>query len=228
MHPDIDLVRLCAATYSNPSLFDYWFDGSEPDGIIAGIKGNTLVCQGTTNFKGWVRDGEAFTYIPEDCPQLGPVHIGFDRGLREFLQKTSHLYGDGVDCTGHSLGAPHCELVAGRLITQGRPIGRIASFAPPRAGCEPLGQLLASVPKGYYKNRVDPITDMPLPTAALPYIHLAPFTMLDVKPEELSADPAPWLDFNLPALLEGISFEDHHIELYQRGVEALFAPCATP
>lgn len=217
MLTDQDLVGLCAAIY-DPTYtgWDHFWSGAEPDGICAGIKDNRLVFRGSRTLEDWVRDVIAGVgTAPFAHAQLGQIPLGFWRGMHDFLTKALPLLGDGAAFGGHSLGAAHAQLAAGVYIAQGGHPGRITVCGSPRPGCEQLRQLLRPYPLTSFKNRYDPVTEVPMTFPNFPAIQMAEFNLLNILPVELASDPRPWLDFN--PLMEHLTFEDHHIELYVRG-----------
>lgn len=199
---DLDLVSLSKAIY-DPSYGDWthYFDGSAADGICAGIKDNCLVFRGSITLEDWYRDLLAFPRQPLDHPQLGRVHAGFYEGMDEFLAKAFQLLGPGTAFCGHSLGAARAWLAAGVYIAQGGRPSRITTCGSPRVGCGEFRQLVTPYLKSSFKNRFDPVTDVPIWLPDFPVVEPADFTMLDEKPLGDDFDP----------------LADHSIQLYLNG-----------
>jgi len=81
-----ETAALCAAIY-DPSFkdWDYYWDGTAPDGICAGIVKNNLIFRGSITKEDWERDFEVIKLgAPKEHPQFGIVHAGMDEGLDEF------------------------------------------------------------------------------------------------------------------------------------------------
>jgi hypothetical protein len=207
MISDVDAVGLCVASYQNPLLgaWDHFWDGTDPDGICGGIKNNTLVLRGSITREDWFRDFEVVKLGPRKFhPEFGSIHAGFDEGLDEFAAKALPLLSDGATFCGHSLGAAHAWLLAGRYILQaGRP-GGIKVFGSPRPGCLQFAQYVASVPKSSYRNGLDPVTEVPLVIGDEIAIEPTSFKLLHVTPTDWSEGFMAW----------------HSIHLYAQGVTA--------
>lgn len=214
MKTDADLVRLCASIYDPSTQWDHYWDGAGPSGICAGIKDNCLIFRGSITLLDWYRDTLARGFVPFKHPELDLVDFGFDEGMDEFTQEAFQFLRDGATFSGHSLGAARAWLAAGRYIIQGDHPERIAVFGSPRPGCQALGQIVAPYSKVSYKNRSDPVTEVPLPLRGFMAIQPTSFTMLNV--ETTDADHGFLLDF----LDENLWFADHHIQLYEKGVNA--------
>jgi hypothetical protein len=203
---DADLVRLASATYNPSSVeWDRWWDGSDPDGICAGIKDNVIAFRGSVSKLDWLRDLEAVPSQLKIHPQFGGIHAGFDDGMDEFFEKASKFLGDGAYFCGHSLGASHAWLAAGRYVLQGRTPRHIAVFGSPKPGGLQFGNFLAHCPKSSYRNGLDPVTEVPLWIGE--ELALAPW-----EPTPLKIEPSDWS--------EGL-MAWHSIFLYQQGVEQL-------
>jgi hypothetical protein len=184
-------------------MWDHYFDGgAESFGICAGIKDNALIFRGSITATDWLDDLDAIGSNPMDCPQLGMVHDGFDRGMNEFFQKNSGLLRDGAIIGGHSLGAARAWLFAGRYIAKGGTLRRVTVFGSPRPGCSELKQLLANTPKSSYRNGDDPVPCVPVWLPSLPYVHVIEPTSVCAEPMDWTEGPMAW----------------HNIGLYQEAV----------
>jgi hypothetical protein len=202
---DSDIVRLCAAIYqAQPGGFwDHYWDGSDPDGICAGIKDNTLICRGSYDLEDWERDFEVIRFgQPFYHPQFGPVHAGMDLGLDQFFQKASQFLGAGAAFGGHSLGAARAAALAGRYILAGGTPGRTSLYGCPRYGTAQFAGILKPFPGASFRNGADPVPEVPL----LIGIHVAadPIPLQAVRIE-----PTDWT--------EGL-MAFHNINLYIEGV----------
>lgn len=201
---DFDLATLSWSCYNDTAAFDRIVD---LNGDWTGIKHypsneHVIAFRGSTTIQDWYRD---FQGLMIQDPDLGGVETGFMRGIRDVL---AHV-GDEVEgplpqlyVTGHSLGAARALLFAGLLVTQGhsRCLKRVSVFGSPRAGGRKLVELLDPIDVHIYKNRFDPVCDVPLEIPLLePYRHVRPLIAVDEPPSELD----PW----------GI-VADHHSELY--------------
>lgn len=206
MQTDAEIAALCAAIYdpSQIGIWEHlWDGGADSGGIYAGIKDNALIFRGSITTEDWFRDLCAYPRRSLVHPQLGPIHSGFYEGLDDFFKEALPLLGRCPVIGGHSLGAARAWLFAGQYIAQGGGLGRIAVFGSPRPGCEQLRKLLAPASKASYKNRYDPVTEVPIWLPDFPVLHMADFSVLNQKPAADDWEP----------------LADHHIELYCRGVD---------
>lgn len=203
---DQDLVRLCASSYDHTFTgWEHFWDGTAPDGICAGIINNSLICRGSITRQDWLRDFEVFHFGEGKAhPQFGIIHAGFDEGLDEFAAKALPLLRDGAYFSGHSLGAAHAYLLAGRYILEGRSPAGITVFGAPKPGCLQFAEFISRVKKSSYRNGCDPVTEVPLvigtdtaiaPTSAKPLME---------RPTDWSEGLMAW----------------HNINLYEAGVAA--------
>jgi len=205
---DYDCARLCEAIYAYPGdapvTWDY-FDEGEDDGVCWAVKraGDTdvIVFRGSTTPQDWLRDFEAIA-APVDAG-IGPVHVGFARGLFGIAGQVAARTPKAVIVTGHSLGAGRASIFAGCLKLVGiKPASRVV-FGEPRPGFKQLGEFLSDVPGRSYRNadgqHHDLITDVPFSGWAFPYVHPTPLIDVNAPPP----DNDPW----------GI-FSFHHVGLY--------------
>lgn len=201
MIADADAVRLCAEIYSSPETsWERYFDGDEPSGICAAVHDDVLIFRGSVTQEDWFRDLQA---QPTRHPKLGGVDFGFMEGLDGFYTKIVDSLSLRTVVCGHSLGAARALLFGALLAADGRPPAAIITFGSPRPGFSQLAEILKPVPIRSYKNRFDPVTDVPVPFYPdLPYVHPRALLPLNVKP--------PLADCSI--------FADHHIELYEQGI----------
>lgn len=206
MFSDLDCAKACWNSYFNVGYFDAVYYGPLTDNVWCGIKidGDTalVVFRGSTTIQDWLRD---FQSVMTHDPELGDVEYGFMTGLRTveaFLWKQmcdAKEMPTKILVTGHSLGAARAQLFAGLLTCHGK-ICELVGFGPPRAGGPQLRQLLNTVKCRLYKNRADPVTDVPFTVPLLfDYEHVSTLIHIDAAPKPFD----PW----------GI-LADHHSELY--------------
>ena len=202
---DLDLARLCAASELNPTGFDFIDDGAET-GVWVGIKHlpdtDVIVFRGSISIEDWWRDAHAEMI---SLPHIGLVHSGFAENMVATYQKINGMTKKSRIITGHSLGAARACIYSG-LLTQyfGGDPAKIVIFGCPRPGAQGLVDALADVPITSYKNRHDPVTDVPLPAPPeFPYVHVRPQIAVDGM-----------VDFSL-----GAPWDDHHIVNYCKGLE---------
>jgi hypothetical protein len=135
---------------------------------------------------------------------LGPVHEGFDEGLDELFEKALPYLGQRPYIVGHSLGAGRAWLFGGRLVVAGNVPTRITVCGSPRPGCQQLRTILEPVSKVSFKNRADPVTDVPLTILPLfPYLDMTEFFVLDVLSNRIDL------------------LADHDMNAYKNGVVSL-------
>ncbi len=197
----LTLARLCLASETNPVGFDYIDNGADT-GVWWGLvrqQDHDIICfRGSITVEDWMRDAQAEMI---HYPLLGLVHSGFIQGMQDVKTRILGMTRPNWIITGHSLGAARAALFAGMV--QGLPISQITLFGCPRPGAAQLKTLLAGAPIDSYKNRADPVTDVPLPLPDAPYIHVRNLTPIDGL-----------VDFSL-----GPPFDDHHIINYCKGLE---------
>ena len=201
---DHDLARLCAASELNPIGFDYIDDGAET-GVWFGIvrrPDNDIVCfRGSITVDDWMRD---FYAEMVSLPTVGLVHAGFAENMQLVAAKIKTLIKPNPIITGHSLGAARAAIYGGMLTADVHedPV-HIVLFGCPRPGGQQLVNCLQNIIVASYKNRHDPVTDVPLPLPDLDYTQVRDFTHIDGM-----------VDTSLPP-----PFDDHHIVNYVKGIE---------
>lgn len=201
---DLDLARLCAASELNPTGFDFIDDGTET-GVWVGIKriGDTdvIVFRGSITPEDWWRDAHTEMI---SIPGLGLVHSGFIKNLDIVHSKLDAITRPNPIITGHSLGAARAALYAGMLVNYYDDPKEVVLFGCPRPGAQTLTNLLKNVPIISYRNRLDPVTDVPLPLPPeFPYEHVRQLTGVDGM-----------VDYSI-----GPPWDDHHIANYCKGLE---------
>ena len=204
MLPDLSLARICLSSETDALGFDYVDNGAD-SGVWFGIirqPDNDVVCfRGSITFQDWWLD--AHTEMVS-MPTVGLVHQGFGMNMLMVAAKLKTLIRSNPIITGHSLGAGRAAIYAGMLTQspQEDPTS-VVLFGCPRPGAQQLVNCLRNIPVVSYKNRLDPITDMPIPLPDLPYEHVRPFTLVDGM-----------VDHSLGPL-----FDDHHMLNYIKGME---------
>lgn len=205
MLTDLDAAQCCFDTYWATGKLTRTLDIS---GVFVGIRereeGMIICFRGSTTLQDWERDFQAQMIID---PDLGGVHPGFIEGMRDVFGELPPDPDKSIMITGHSLGAARAWIYAGLLaehdtIMQG---DRIVVFGSPLPGAQKLTDILALCPKKAYKNRHDPVCDVPFDIPLVdPYVHPCQNTRLNIMP----ADSDPWG-----------AFSDHHFELYLKGIQ---------
>lgn len=203
MISDLDCVKLCAACYSDPGAFDLTV---QTQGVWFGVKdtGDCVVAafRGSDNIPDWRRDIEAQM---ENYSALYGYEKGFGLGLPTAIKRLRELTGAmPLVLTGHSLGAAHAALVA----PQSCP-GKVVLFGCPRPGDARLRAYMErqNISITSYRNRRDPVTELPDFSLSLPLVKFAPVA------DFIPLDAAPACGDELTPFL------DHHINLYVQGME---------
>lgn len=214
---DSEIAAICAATYDPNAKWDFLLQGASDDDVFVGIKKtagfDVVAFRGSEIKIDWLRDVEADIF---DHPILGGVHRGFACNIDSVVAQLQPHLTQPIITTGHSLGAPRATYTAALLGTKGIPVAASVLMGSPRPGLWQLSELMLRQPVSSYKNRVDPVTTVPVPIPGAWYVHVRSQILLNVPPADLDHDPTPWIDFN--TALEEISFADHHVELYQKGI----------
>lgn len=200
MISDPDIVDLAAATYVN-FKWDYFYKN---DKVYCGVKHVNGIAvaafRGSVTTPDWLHDLDA---LPYQTPDIGTIHMGFYEGVADAVPALLPQLKGPLVITGHSLGAAHAALFAGKLTAAGVPVSRLVLCGSPRPGFSRLASILVPVPKASYKNRFDPVTCVPTDP---PYMHVCPFTMVNVEPPLSDLDP----------------LADHAIFRYQQGVRQIW------
>lgn len=210
---DAEIVACLAQQYAGET-FDH---SEETAGVYWSIRhgatggADLVLLRGSVTPQDWLRDfeSELGRALP-DWPQLGLLPDGFTKGLPQALAAISARLGDGAKLVvaGHSLGAAHASQLAAMLL-QRYSIERLVLCGCPRPGTSQLVEVLAGVAVASYRNRSDPVCDVPVTIDPwLSWCPLAPYVALDEVP---------------PAGDSWGLLADHHIELYQAGIAKLEA-----
>lgn len=197
----LTLARLCLASETNPVGFDYIDNGADT-GVWWGLvrqQDQDIICfRGSITLEDWMRDAHAEMI---SFPVIGLVHSGFIQGMPEAMSRIKGMTRpNSIILTGHSLGAARAAIFAGMI--EGK-AAQVTLFGCPRPGGEQLKDLLKDTPIDSFKNREDPVTDVPLPLPDAPYIHVKNLTPIDGL-----------VDHSL-----GPIFDDHHIINYCQGLK---------
>lgn len=205
MATDLDLAQVCWDLYYDPGKLDRVITTSGVTVGIAHKDDHSIICfRGSTTVLDWLRDLQAQMVFDM---YLGGVELGFMQGLREIIGERpgGAVPGVPVYVTGHSLGAARALIFVAMETLKGLPIAGVTVFGPPRPGASKLKEILAPVPIRMYRNRRDPVCDVPLDIPLLdPYMHVRDLIHVDVAPP--SNDP--WL-----------FAADHHMDLYLKAMQ---------
>jgi predicted lipase len=127
------------------------------------------------------------------------------RHMDDVLEETKNKLGHKVIITGHSLGAARARVFAALRVVNHLPVDRLCVFGSPRPGFANLARVIqkSGMIHMSFRNRNDPVTEVP--TILPQWEHTENYILLD---EHAIAD-----DYS--------PLRDHHIELYQRGVNHL-------
>jgi hypothetical protein len=200
---DLDLIDICARLY-NPAANGAWDHLiNDPECFCAiqhiAVDESVLVFRGSTTPLDWYRDMDE---MPVDDPQIGHVHGGFFRGVRNRHQTVAALLRPKVHVLGHSLGAARAMLSAGLMIANGIMPVTVRAWACPRPGFARLSQIVATCPDAlWWRNHHDPVTYVPFLGGL--YDHAGAMRRVDVP----GAIDDPWF-----------LLADHHLSLYRQGI----------
>lgn len=212
MLTDLEIVNICVALHQPAQPTGYWDFLWPIDGSYCALKRaggyDVVVWRGSTTPLDWFED--LVSEVPIWDRELGHCAGGFLAGMRGAQSLVDAEITQPVIVTGHSLGAAHAAPYAAHLCAQGCPPVALVNFGEPRPGFERVRDLLKDVPARSYRNRMDPVTEVPvLGTEKFDlYVHSRELTPLSVFPP----DPDSWGDV-----------ADHHLDLYQRGIMGLAA-----
>jgi hypothetical protein len=209
---DRELSKVCWTLYLDQPT-DYWDRLFPHDGGYVGIKqigDEIVVCwRGSTTLFDWLEDFQAVPVMDHD---LGMVHSGFLGGVNSIMDSvTAAVASSRVYVIGHSLGAGHAAIHAAKLILAGRAPQKVTLWGCPRPGFQQLRDIL-NRPKfniTSYKNRKDPVTDVPVNIGDFKYVDATTFYTVNVAPSLMDA----WGPL-----------ADHHFNLYATAMEALYPP----
>lgn len=218
MITDKRAAELCAGLYGTPTAVPVAFSQIDPgtdDGICWAISReddvDVIVMRGSMTPEDWLRDSMAAPYMSR---RMGPVHHGFYLGLDNAWRDMKLVLRPGslVAVVGHSLGAARAALLTGIMLDDGYPPAARIVFGEPKPGFAQLADFIKPVPARSYRNGAgenhDIVTDLPftIPALRLNYVHPAPLTYLECKPD--------------PSDQSGM-FVYHHMDLYLAGVSAI-------
>lgn len=195
---DFDLALTCQKSYSVNTLWDrLWTSG----GVHVGMTDDTICFRGSDDLEDWMRDFDALAIYDI---KLGGLHAGFARGIGNFFAVNQELFNSNTRVCGHSLGAARALIFAGFMASSGVIPKEVVVFGSPRPGFQKLTDILAPVTIRSYKNRSDPVTEVPVSVLPVfPYVHPRQAIKLNVPPFAAECDP----------------LADHSIDLYAQGVE---------
>lgn len=199
---DLNLARLCADSYAATSSFDFIDEGKET-GVWVAVRKladvDVVVFRGSDSVEDWLRDFDAEMI---DVTGLGRVHAGFYKNMQDVWLKLNQVIRRNPIVTGHSLGAARAAIYSALLIY---PPQKTALFGCPRPAAQGLADALKLIPINSYKNRADPVMDVPVVLPDFPYVHVREMIHVDGS-----------MSNEFPDLLK-----DHHIQCYINGLETL-------
>jgi len=205
---DLDLVNACADTYNATAKWDHLWTRGDVHIAHRRLRGFDIVAsRGSFDLDDWIRD---VSFIPIWSWRLGGfVHYGFYKDMPRVPREILAAVPTGnIVLTGHSLGASHSNILAGLLLALGIKPRALIMFGEPRSDFGNIGRKLkkACVPVRSYRNRHDPVCEVPLGLGRLlPYRHEWELTGIDGGSGSDPRDP----------------FNDHHIALYQNDTPAV-------
>jgi lysozyme family protein/peptidoglycan hydrolase-like protein with peptidoglycan-binding domain len=214
---DHDLALFCRYIYQypgDPMVTWDMFDAGEDDTVCYAIKRigdiDVVVCRGSTTLPDWVNDAEAWARINADVKDLGPIHIGFNTGLKKVRDEVLARDPKYLITTGHSLGAARASILAGYFKQAGKPPLSTVVFGEPRPGYGQLADYLKDIPGRNYRNgsgiNGDLVTAVPFTAPLLPWTNSRAFTELNQPPEPSD----PWGPFSW-----------HHVTLYTQALSTI-------
>lgn len=208
MIPDSYLAQQCANTYINGFQWDQVIAGQADDEIFIGIAHlidtKIIVFRGSLTPLDWFRDIEG---EPFDHPVLGPIEEGFGKGIDYAAERLLPILDTEFVLTGHSLGAAHATLVGALLSVAGKKPKSVCLLGAPKPGYAQLGKNFDCSTIQSYKNRYDPVCDLPVTFPAFPYVSIVQPILID-----------------MPSKVKNPVFDPlgrHHVDLYQQGILAL-------
>lgn len=203
MLTDRTICRAVAELYTGPAWWDFI---SNVGGVYAGmrvVEGYDLVVfRGSTTALDWWRDGisELASEI-SGWEDIGLVPLGFGEGMADVFSAITWRLGPRPRIiTGHSLGAPHAAIYGAMLLHRGFRPTAIVTFGQPRPGMDKLKQTLAEVPQASYRNRDDPVTELPTDP---PYCHPAP--LIPISGPIVNTTFGPLVDHHIDNYLSALA-----------------------
>lgn len=209
MLSDLQIITICNELYNDTVTPGYWSHIFPTDGAYAAVHQESgydvVVWRGSTTKLDFLEDFAS--EIPVWDLYLGHCAFGFLKGMRATQPSLDAVLGQKqIIVTGHSLGAAHAALYAAHLEATGKPLMALVNFGEPRPGFERIHDLLKGVYCHSYRNRKDPVTEVPalgVSNVDL-YVHSSQLIPLDVQPPPND----PWGPL-----------QDHHISLYIQGIQ---------
>ena len=220
---DLDLVNIQQAMEGARELApDTWLHLEAPSsddevcwGIVEKAVAQIVCFRGSIVLEDFFRDAvseEAVTLEPPWGTAVGRVPAGFTLGLIDAYSAIVPMLDKSKDLIviGHSLGAARALILSGMLVSNGQPPKEIVTWGSPMPGMAALKTLLGPIIQRSYRNRRDPICDVPIPIELWPYCH--PSALIEVD----GGAPGPNDD---PKDL----FFSHHIANYAKAMLAIGA-----
>lgn len=204
MIPDIALAKLCAASYDPDATWDQEWNAEGIDVQVIKVGSIHVICfRGSVTEQDWTRDFS--TWLKKD-PDIGYCHAGFLSGMHVVVANLMSSIGvEPYAVTGHSLGAARALIFSGLMtaIAHIRPT-QVTTFGTPRPGFAKLSEILngGGYPIHLYKNRSDPVTDVPWWMGL--FKHPVEQIKLDVDP---GTGPRPFSDHKIACYVKGVGIE---------------------
>jgi hypothetical protein len=171
--------------------------------LIAGDP--VIVLPGSKTPIDWIRDVSA---LPVYDKQLGWCHDGFHQGMSGLFKSLVKYARDlPISITGHSLGGARARILAGYFLASGYKVKNLITFGAPKPAYDQLKDIISKSGCTHlsYKNGSDIVPELPLTIPPVfNYVHTEDYILIDGGPP---LHPLP------------NSIEDHHIELYIRGLQ---------
>lgn len=220
MLTDYDLAEICATLY-DPKLYGLppikWTHLCEMDGSycahIAMPDCDVICWRGSITDHDWLEDLDALPYLTSS---LGYVHKGFYDGVKAAWPQVLTWHGfRKLYVIGHSLGAAHAMLhsamVSKFVHTE---LLETVVWGEPRPGFDQLASILWPVKTRSYRNRHDPVTEVP--------------KLCDHTGKDLFVHPKPLIPVDVAPVADDFSpLADHHFGLYLKAMEELCGPAKT-
>ncbi len=167
---ELDLYKVCHGTYEPDFPFDLIFQGRKDDETYVGVKRfgeiDVVAFRGSTTPLDWFRN---FDLLPTFERGVGWIGENFEDGLAAARGNLLTVIGPHVIVVGHSRGAGEATDFACDLVLADRPPIAVMLLAPPRTSISSRqAELLARVPVRAYRNKGDPVTEVP-PWCGHPY-----------------------------------------------------------
>ena len=204
---DSELCVLCAKLYASGYAWDVlWQEKTWGLDAAKSLFQNATVFvhRGSATPRDWFDDFICVDVYEDEA--LGSLPLGFAGPLRPWYEANKAYMEPDMILIGHSLGAARAVEHAAMLALDGMRPRAVVVWGEPRAGMKTLAHALEGIPVHSYRNRHDPVCDVPMAVWPLDWQHGHDVVALDAPP--LVGD-------------EWGGLADHHIELYVEGMKKL-------